>query len=104
MEHATPTSRKFSFGLGSLLLLVTLSAVCIAWWLDHNKSPVALYDVEGPISVEFRFRRNENSTPTRRIKGVLGLNFRADQITVHTSNGGLVVPTENLVEFEWVKE
>ena len=104
MEHATPTPRKLSFGLGSLLLLVTLSAVSVAWWLEHNRPPVAQYDVTGPIWVEFQIRRNENSTPSRRIHGVLGLNFRADQITVHTAKGGVVVPKEILIEFEWFKE
>ena len=102
--------RKFSFGLGSLVLLVTLSAVCVAWWVDHNrvdhnKAPARGFDVAGPIKVVFSYRTTQDSSGFgRTIEGVIGMDFLDDQITLHTTNGGVVIPKNNLIKFEWFRE
>ena len=71
--------RKFSFGLGSLVLLVTLSAVCVAWWVDHNrvdhnKAPAQRFDVVGPLSVVYAYRpRQQDSRELERtVGGIIG--------------------------------
>ena len=104
MEHSVKTSRRLSFGLGSLLLLVTLCAVCIAWWVDHNRPSSIKYDVTGPLTVKFKFQRNSNSTASRTIAGARGVTFRDGQIAIYTVNGGIVVSTSNLIEFEWTRD
>ena len=94
----------FSFRLGTLFLATALVAVCIAWWVDRNKPGKKPYDVEGPLTIKYEFQRNERSTPSRTLNGVLGLRFEPSVIVLDTANCGVVIPTDNLIEFDWIVE
>jgi len=102
LEHPNPTSRKLSFGLGSLILFATLCAVCVAWYANHNKSSAD--HVVGPITITFVYRSSQDSTFSNTITGASGLDFRNDQITIHTNSGGLVIPKSTLIKVEWFEE
>ena len=100
----TSLTRVLSFRLGTLFLLTALIAVGIAWFLDRNSNPKNPYDVIGPLTIKYEYRLNDRSTPNRTISGVLGMRFGNGIIIADTANGGVIIPTANLIEFDWVPE
>ena len=96
--------RKLSFGIGNLLLVIALVAVCLAWWQDHHREQPRVHDVPGPLSVSYSIRTSPSSTSGSDYGGVQGIDFRGDNVIVHTKSGGLILPSSRLVHFRWATE
>ncbi len=97
-------SRRFSFGVSNLMLLVAIVAISIAWWVDHNRSAPSKYDVSGPVVVSYKVRSSPTTTVGGPIVGVRGINFRGETIVIYTANGGTVFLVNRLIEFSWEPE
>lgn len=98
-------SKRLSFSLGNLLMLVALIAVSIAWWGDRNRSSSPpKYDIPGPISVSYKVRTSPSSTSGGSIGGVKGINYRGNNVIVYTESGGAVLAGDSLIRFTWVSE
>lgn len=103
-EARNVASKRLSFGVGNLLLLIALVSISLAWWVDHNRSPTQKFDVVGPVSVSYTVRTSPNSTSGGRIDGVTGIDFQGDNIVVHTTTGGTVFLGSKLIAFRWDPE
>lgn len=101
-EAGKEGKRKFaSFGVRELILLVTIAAICFAWWIDRNRGSVKTYDVAGPLVVEYTVRSSPNTTTSRQIGHVLGIDYRGGNVIIYTMNGGQVLPSNSLIRFDW---
>jgi hypothetical protein len=98
-------SKRLSFSVSNLLMLVALTAISMAWWVDRNRSsPPQGYDIPGPIFVSYKVRTSPSSTSGGNISGVTGINCQGGNIIVYTENGGTVMAGNSLIEFTWKSE
>ena len=97
-------SKRFSFGIGHLLMLIALVAVCFAWWIDHNQVAPREYSIDGPLTLSYKVRTSPNSTSGGSIGGVKGIDVLNDTVIVHTEQGGTVFSSNNLINFVWNRE
>ena len=85
-------------------MLVALTAIAFAWWVDRNRSAPRRYDVLGPVAVSYKVRTSPSSTSGGSIVGVKGINYQGNNIILHTEYGGIVLPGNSLIEFAWTTE
>lgn len=85
-------------------MLVTLVAICIAWWSDPRRETAKEYDVPGPLTVSYSVRTSPTSTAGNKFKGASGIDFRGNHIVVHTKDGGLILASSSLIDFHWYQD
>ena len=95
--------RFASFSLRDLIFLVTIIAVCVAWWIDRSRPVAKSYDIVGPVSVWYEVTVSSNSRVKRNVREASGIDFVGDNIVVFTENGGVVIAPDNLLEFHWTR-
>ncbi len=103
-EESKHKAKRVSFGLGNLLLVIAIIAISLGWWVDRNRAHSDQYDVQGGIRVSYTIRKSSNSTAGGVIEGVEGIDFRGSSIVVYRNDRGVVLPANNLIDFNWVKE
>lgn len=103
-EPAGP-ARRMSFSISNLLLIVTLTAICIAWYVDHHRPEPETenYDIPGPVLVSYRIRTSESSTSGSTVEAI-GINYHGNHIIVHTRSGGFLLPVSRLISFRWTNQ
>ena len=100
-----PWYRKLlMFGLRDLLLLVTIIAISVAWWMDRNRVQEEAYDIQGPLTVIYTIRTSPNSTGGNKLKSVRGMDFEGGNIVIYADERGIVLSSANLIEFQWSSE
>lgn len=103
-EESKHKAMRVSFGMGNLLLVIAIIAISLGWWVDRNRAHSDQYDVQGAIRVSYTIRKSSNSTAGGVIEGVEGIDFRGSSIVVYRNDRGVVLPANNLIDFNWVKE
>ena len=113
MTHENPVTlppnrvpKRWAFSLSTLLFLITTLATAFAWWSDRSSNQATVpkapqYDVPGPLFVAYTLRKSPNTTAGQQHTNALGINFRGDNIVVHTQNGGVVLTSNSLIELIW---
>ena len=97
-------SKRLSFGIGNLLLIVLVVAVAVAWWLDRNRVAYGQYDVPGPLTVSYDVRQSSNSRISQTLGDVIGIDLKGDCVVIHTDRGGVVLPQSGLIKLTWSKD
>ena len=103
-EGRKAPSKRLSVSMSNLLMLFTITAISIAWWVDRNRTSPQEYDIPGPIFVSYKVRTSSSSTSGGKVSGVKGINYQGNNIIVHTENGGTVMSGNSLIEFTWKQE
>ena len=99
-----PTGRRaparYSFSLSNLLLLVSLIAVGVCWWVDRSRSSNPKYDIHGPLSISYT-QTTGSKIVKKKLVGVSGIAFRNENVFLYWDNGGVLIPIDQLIELKW---
>tara|TARA_B100001939_G_scaffold329003_1_gene324841 strand:+ start:58 stop:459 length:402 start_codon:yes stop_codon:yes gene_type:complete len=97
-------TKRASFSMGNLLMVIALVGICLAWWVDHNRPKLEAYDIQGPVRVTFTIRTSPNSKESGVIKDIDGIDFHGTTIVLHKEDGGQVLASSSLIYFHWSRE
>ena len=90
-----------NFTIRELLLLLTIVAISVLWWMEAYRPSTSGFDIQGPLSVRYEYRISENSRGSNQINGAKGIDFTGDHVVIHTNDGGTVLPASHLINLNW---